>query len=449
MTIKTFRYFIFLFGIILAFSNCSGKKNSDKKNSEQKAENVLLYNIPPPKAISETERQKISAQCQLFYDTVLAPSAFNGGIIVAKGGNIIFEKYKGFVNMSNGDLITAFTPLHIASISKTFTAMAVLKLQEEGKLNINDTITRFFPSFNYPGVTVKTLLNHRSGLPNYLYFMEKAGWSTDSVISNNDVLTWLINKKSEIKDISTADTKFTYCNTNFALLALIIEKVSGLSYPDFMKKNIFDPIGLKNTFVHHSGDNKMRSKSFDWKGREIPDNFLDIVYGDKNIYSTPQDLLLWDRALTDTSFLSVKSLEAAYTPYSNERPGIKNYGLGWRMNIYDNGKKIIFHTGWWHGNNAIFIRLLDADAMIIVISNRYARSVFSAKYLVNIFGHYFDAESVDPENVVPETLPEIFPVPTREEMKNLKRGLKTAADSFKISAGIRDSMPKIKKAKRH
>lgn len=449
MTIKTFRYFIFSFGIILAFSNCSGKKNSDKKNSEQKAENVLLYNIPPPKAISETERQKISAQCQLFYDTVLAPSAFNGGIIVAKGGNIIFEKYKGFVNMSNGDLITAFTPLHIASISKTFTAMAVLKLQEEGKLNINDTITRFFPSFNYPGVTVKTLLNHRSGLPNYLYFMEKAGWSTDSVISNNDVLTWLINKKSEIKDISTADTKFTYCNTNFALLALIIEKVSGLSYPDFMKKNIFDPIGLKNTFVHHSGDNKMRSKSFDWKGREIPDNFLDIVYGDKNIYSTPQDLLLWDRALTDTSFLSVKSLEAAYTPYSNERPGIKNYGLGWRMNIYDNGKKIIFHTGWWHGNNAIFIRLLDADATIIVISNRYARSVFSAKYLVNIFGHYFDAESVDPENVVPETLPEIFPVPTREEMKNLKRGLKTAADSVNTSAVKKETLTKIKRVRRH
>lgn len=432
MTIKTFRYFIFSFGIVLAFSNCSGNKKSEKKNSEQKAENVLLYNIPPPKAISETERQKISAQCQLFYDTVLAPSAFNGGIIVAKGGNIIFEKYKGFVNMSGGDLITAFTPLHIASISKTFTAMAVLKLQEEGKLNINDTITRFFPSFNYPGVTVKTLLNHRSGLPNYLYFMEKAGWSTDSVISNNDVLTWLINKKSEIKDITPADTKFTYCNTNFALLALIIEKVSGLSYPDFMKKNIFDPIGLKNTFVHHSGDNNVRSKSFDWKGREIPDNFLDNVYGDKNIYSTPQDLLLWNRALTDTSFLSVKSLDAAYTPYSNERPGIKNYGLGWRMNIYDNGKKIIFHTGWWHGNNAIFIRLLDADATIIVISNRYARSVFSAKYLVNIFGHYFDAESVDPETVVPETLPEIFPAPTNADMKELKKELKTAADSMNI-----------------
>ena len=441
MTINTFRYFIWAFGIMLAFSNCSGNKDEKNKNAAQKTENALSYNIPPPKELSETERNKINAQCQLFYDTVLAPSAFNGGIIVAKGGNIVFEKYKGYVNITSGDLITAFTPLHIASISKTFTAMAILKLQEEGKLNINDTLTRYFPAFNYPGVTIKTLLNHRSGLPNYLYFMEKAGWSPDSVISNNDVLAWLISKKSEIKDVTTADKKFTYCNTNFALLALIIEKVSGLSYPDFMKKNIFDPIGLKNTFVHHSGDNNIRSKSFDWRGSEIPDNFLDNVYGDKNIYSTPQDLLQWDRALTDTSFLSAKSLEAAYTPYSNERPGIKNYGLGWRMNLYDNGKKMIFHTGWWHGNNAIFIRLLDEDATIIVISNRYARSVFSAKYLVNIFGHYFDADSVDPETIIPEAIPESFPPLTKEEAKDskrMKKELSVAADTVK---------PKVRKSK--
>jgi len=229
--------------------------------------------------------------------------------------------------------------------------------------------------------------------------MEKVGWPTDSVIQNKDVLKWLIERKGFIKDIGTADQRFNYCNTNYAMLALVIEKVTGKPYPAFMKETIFDPIGMKNTFIHFLGDTKIRSKSFDWKGREIPDNNLDAVYGDKNMYSTVADLLLWDRVLKDTAFISQKMQDAAYTPYSNERPGIKNYGLGWRMNIYGDNKKIIFHTGWWHGNNAIFIRLLKEDATIILISNRYARAVYKAKNLANIFANYFDAVEEEAETV--------------------------------------------------
>ena len=186
-----------------------------------------------------------------------------------------------------------------------------------------------------------------------------------------------------------------------SLVALIIEKVTGKPYPVFMKETIFDPMGMKNTFIHFVGDTQIRSKSFDWKGREIPDNNLDAVYGDKNMYSTVGDLLLWDRVLKDTIFLPRATLETAYTPYSNERAGIKNYGLGWRMNIYGEEKKIIFHTGWWHGNNAIFMRLLKEDATIILIGNRYARSVYKAKNLANIFGHYFDVAEEETENIAP------------------------------------------------
>ena len=311
-------------------TSCSSKKN-DPKNVKEQNKNQT-YIIPPPSVLAVEERQRIQVKSEIFFASMLDGSGFNGGMIVAKGGNIVFEKYKGFINIDGKDSINASTSLHIASVSKTFTAMAVLKLQEQGKLNIDDSVTKYFPNFNYEGVTIKTLLNHRSGLPNYLYFMEKVGWITDSIIQNKDVLKWLIERKGFIKDIGKAETRFTYCNTNYALLALIIEKVSGETYPHFMQENIFDPLGMKNTFVHFKGDNKIRSKSFDWRGREIPDNFLDDVYGDKNIYSTPRDLLIWDRALSDTVFLTAKSLELAYTPYSNEKPGIKNYGLGWRMN---------------------------------------------------------------------------------------------------------------------
>ena len=405
-----------LLGSLLFFLCCScSQKNKDKispKNQEKQ-----LYNIPVPAKITTEERNNLQAQSETFYDSLLDGSGFNGGMIVAKGGNIVFEKYKGFINIDGKDSINASTSLHIASVSKTFTAMAVLKLQEQGKLNIDDPVTKYFPNFNYEGVTIKTLLNHRSGLPNYLYFMEKVGWITDSIIQNKDVLNWLIERKGFIKDIGKAETRFTYCNTNYALLALIIEKVSGKTYPHFMQENIFDPLGMKNTFVHFKGDNKIRSKSFDWRGREIPDNFLDDVYGDKNIYSTPRDLLIWDRALSDTVFLTAKSLELAYTPYSNERPGIKNYGLGWRMNIYDDGKKIIFHNGWWHGNNAAFIRVLKDDATIILISNRYASAVYKAKNLVNIFDRYFETDTEDIENAVPATTPEVLPANKKAKRK--------------------------------
>ena len=405
----------FCASILFLSTGCSSKK-TDPKNVKEQNKNQT-YVIPPASVLAVEERQRIRLQSEIFFDSMLDGSGFNGGMIVAKGGNIVFEKYKGFINIDGKDSINASTSLHIASVSKTFTAMAVLKLQEQGKLNIDDPVTKYFPNFNYDGVTIKTLLNHRSGLPNYLYFMEKVGWITDSIIQNKDVLNWLIERKGFIKDIGKAETRFTYCNTNYALLALIIEKVSGKTYPHFMQENIFDPLGMKNTFVHFKGDNKIRSKSFDWKGREIPDNFLDDVYGDKNIYSTPRDLLIWDRALSDTVFLTAKSLELAYTPYSNERPGIKNYGLGWRMNIYDDGKKIIFHNGWWHGNNAAFIRVLKDDATIILISNRYASAVYKAKNLVNIFDRYFETDTEDIENTVPATTPEVLPATKKAKRK--------------------------------
>ena len=410
---------LFSVSICLLCATCSQKK-TDTINEEQQTKKQL-YTLPLPSKISKAEQENIRYQSQLFYDSLLETSGFNGGMIVAKGGNIVFEKYKGFVNIDGQDLLNASTPLHIASVTKTFTAMAILKLQELGKLNIDDPVTNFYPEFNYPGVTLKTLMNHRSGLPNYLYFMEDAGWNKDSVIHNLDVLQWLISKKEVIKNIASPNTRFTYCNTNYAILALVIEKVSGMSYAAFMKKNIFDPLSMKNTFVHFGGDQVVRSKTFDWRGREIPDNFLDDVYGDKNIYSTPRDLLIWDRALTDTQFLKKSSFDLAYTPYSNERLGIKNYGLGWRMNVYDDGKKIIFHNGWWHGNNAAFIRVLKDDATIILISNRYASAVYKAKNLVNIFDRYFDTDTDEGENAVPATIPENSPIEKKNKSKSQKK----------------------------
>jgi CubicO group peptidase (beta-lactamase class C family) len=406
---RRFTAFITSLGILTAFLVSCSNNDTKKSNNEKQEELIKKYDIPDEEKLSANDRANFKTQCQRFYDTVLSMSGFNGGIIVAKHGHVVFEKYKGSVDLDHQDSINKNTPLHIASVSKTFTAMAILKLQEQGKLNVNDTLTKYFPNFNYPGVTIKCLLTHRSGLPNYLYFMDEMKWNKDSlVVQNKDVLNYITKYKSKAGDIAPANTKFTYNNTNYVLLALLIEKITGQKYQVYMRRNIFLPLGMTHTFVHCKGDTMRRSKSFDWKGREILDNHLDETYGDKNIYTTPRDLLKWDRALTHNVFLSKETQAAAYTPYSNEKPGIKNYGFGWRMNIYGEDKKIIFHTGWWHGNNATFIRLLKEDATIIVISNRFARSVYGAKLLVNVFGNYFDPVGEDTENIIPSTIPETF-----------------------------------------
>ena len=191
-----------------------------------------------------------------------------------------------------------------------------------------------------------------------------------------------------LKDVGTPNRRFAYCNTNYALLALLIEKLSGMKYAQFMEQTFFKPLQMQNTFVFDTSMLKTVNPSYDWKGELIPYNFLDAVYGDKNIYSTPHDLLIWDKALLCCKIFTDSTLTEAYQPYSNEKPGIKNYGLGWRMNVYPNGKKMIYHNGWWHGNNAALIRLIEDSATIIVVGNKFNRNIYHAREMTPIFGDY-------------------------------------------------------------
>lgn len=373
-------------------------KNGNKHNNDSLTENAAgIIKLPEPVKISQAELTRINSQARAWYDTVLENSGFNGAMLVAKQGNIVFEQYRGVVKLGSTDSITPQTVFHIASVSKTITAMATLKLWEEGKLGLDDLYSKYFPSFNYTGITIRNLLSHRSGLPNYLYFMEKL-WPNRKVhIRNQDVFDYLVTYKDKMENVGTPNTRFTYCNTNYALLALLVEKITKEDFPDFIKKTFFVPLQMNNSFVYKPTDSTGLPPNYDWRSREIPLMFLDDVYGDKNVYTTVRDLYKWDRGLTPGLIFKKETLDEAFKPYSNERPGIKNYGLGWRMDIFPNGKKMIFHNGWWHGNNAAFIRLLDEDATIILVNSRYTSATYKAKNLINIFGNYFD-KSVEDDN---------------------------------------------------
>ena len=396
-----------VFFCILSFFVFSCNSGSDAKARIPVKDSIAIIHLPTPGFISPVELSRINNACEQWYDTILKPGNFNGSVLVAKKGTIVFEKYNGTGHLCSTDTITANTPTHIASVSKTFTAMAVLKLVQDGKLGLDDEFSKYFPAFNYPGITIRNLLSHRSGLPNYLYFMDELGWDKTVYIKNQDVFDYLVNRKAELKDITSPDTHFTYCNTNYALLALLIERIAGIPYPQFIRQTFFIPLQMTNSFVFTPADSARVNPSYDWRGTLIPMNALDQVYGDKNIYTTPRDLLKWDRALATNILFKPEIFEQAYAPYSNERPGIRNYGLGWRMNIYPDGKKLIYHNGWWHGNNASFIRLIHEDATIIVMGNRFTRGIYKARYLTGIFDPTLvteteeETESTKPTDSIP------------------------------------------------
>jgi CubicO group peptidase (beta-lactamase class C family) len=390
-----------LYCALLATVSCNGTAKQDKKNADSS-----IIQLPGSSAISDAELAMYKTRCARWFDSVLKNRGFVGGIIVAKKGNIVFEEYCGTAHPGEADSVNANTSFHIASVSKTFTAMAVLKFWQDGKLGLDDEFSKYFPAFNYPGVTVRSLLNHRSGLPNYVYFMETLGWDKKKYIQNQDVFDYLVNRKGEIKNIAAPNTHFTYCNTNYALLALLLEKITATKFPALMQQTFFIPLQMKNTFVF---DTSLVSKvipSYDWRGTAVQFNFLDAVYGDKNVYTTVRDLFIWDKALSSGKIFNQKTLDEAFTPYSNEKPGIRNYGLGWRMNVYPNGKKMIYHNGWWHGNNASFIRLVQDSASIIVVSNKFHRGVYHAKDLAGLFGEYGNVDDdesyVSPTRIISE-----------------------------------------------
>jgi len=354
-----------------------GCNSASKKNNTASAATIYNPQQPAlPAGLAKEYNRKISN----FYDSSLKHSGFNGAMLVAKNGQILFEKYNGLIRLRGKDSITASTPFHIASTSKTFTAMAVLKLAEDGKLNINDSLQKFFPDFPYTGITVKMLLNQRSGLPNYGYYLEKIKWDKSKNVTNKDVLQTLITYKPELAN--AINRRFNYSNTNFALLALIIEAASGKSYADYLQTTFFTPLQMTNTKVYNHADSATVTPSYMWNGVQEAFTFLDLTYGDKNIYSTVRDLLTWDQALYGHKLFKQATLDSAFQPYSFERPGIHNYGFGWRMYTLPHDKKIVYHNGWWHGNNATFYRVLPDSLTIIILGNKFNRNIYRIKPLI-------------------------------------------------------------------
>ncbi len=375
---------------ILVLSSCGKDKKTDTVNTPT-VEDTLpkMKPLGPEKKISQAYKNSVAGRINHFYNKNWPNNTMNGSFLVARNGQIIFERYNGFANKNEGTKITPETPVQIASVSKVLTATAVLKLVNAGKIDLDQKVNTILKTFPYEDCTIRMLLSHRTGMRNYAYFTDhdKSVWDRHNQLTNKDILEILATKDIGLE--SKTGTRFSYCNTNYAMLALIIEKITGLSYKEAMSEMIFKPLGMTHTYVFD--DDKDRKKivpSYKGNGVEIGFDYLDNVYGDKNVFSTARDLLKFDRARQSPDFLKPELLKQVYTGYSNERKGTKNYGLGIRMINWETGQNYYFHNGWWHGNTSSYITLMKENVTIIALSNKMTRNTYAVRKLAPIFGDY-------------------------------------------------------------
>lgn len=298
----------------------------------------------------------------------------NGSVLVAVEDKILYEEYLGYSDPVRKIHIQPHSSFQIASVSKIFTAVAVLMLKDKGLIRLDDSVQTYLPGFPYHGITIRHLLSHQSGLPNYIYtLLPKLKQHTKP----NNAVWYEQFIGSGLKPLFTPGSKFHYCNTNYALLAFIVEKISGKTFSEFLSGEIFIPLGMHHTFTFpESFDKKFTCRAFTKKGRpEITDE-NDFILGDKGIFSTPRDLFKFAYALHSGRILSDDSYREATSVQAKEAEH-KDYGLGFRLrNATDSLNKDIYHNGWWHGYRSAFHYIPAEGLLIIMMSNRLDKHVY-------------------------------------------------------------------------
>ena len=391
MTFKITLYTTQLLAILLLTVSCS----KQEKNEDAVIIKMNKNGIPVMQPLHQELPKLTSAYINdkkygvsRYFEKTWSEKNDNVAFLVAKNGQIIYENYLGYANKRTGEMISKDMPLHIASVTKVLTATAILMLVDAKKITLDKKVNTIIENFPYPEVTIQTLLNHRSGMRNYAYFtFEKGNWDKKQTLTNEDIVNVMVEKEISLE--RPTDSGFGYCNTNYAMLALVIEKVTGLKYPEAMKEMIFAPLGMTETFVFDiTKDREIIAPSYKGNNMEIGIDYLDGIYGDKNIYSTPRDLLKFDKARYAPFFLNPDLIKKIYTGYSHESKGIRNYGLGVRMTEFEKSEPFYYHNGWWHGNTSCFINLRKEKVTIIVLSNKFSRKTYQAKRLATLFGDY-------------------------------------------------------------
>ncbi len=359
---------------------------------------ILIVLSAPRYSQAQTQHSESSNEkgIDAIFSGVTSRDAPGLAVLVRQNGKTVFERGYGVRDLRTKATIDAHTNFRLASFTKQFTAMAIMLLVHDGKLRYDETLTEIFPDFPEYGksITVRNLLNHVSGLPNYEDLMEQAEkssgpiWSQEKQIQDAEALELL---KKERNGKFAPGTSWSYSNSGYVVLGLIVANVSGRPYGEFLRERIFAPLKMNHTIVYQKGKNEVTNRAFGQSKendgfKETDQSSTSATLGDGGIYSNLEDLAKWDDALRNHALLSEKEMQPALTPAKlndgsephwpiepngdNLHPGKPvSYGFGWFLDPYI-GHPRMWHMGSTMGFRSLIERLLDENLTIIILANR-------------------------------------------------------------------------------
>lgn len=302
----------------------------------------------------------------------------NGTLLIAQNDEILVKRANGYKSLTQSptdstNFIVDTTRFELASVSKQFTATAILKLVSENKMALSDLLTRYFPQLPYYNITIHHLLTHTSGLPEYFDFKE-SWFDTSHLVSNQDIIN-LLEKEKPIINFNPGEN-FEYINTNYILLTAIVEQVSGVPFEEYVQKNIFLPAGMsRSCVVTQIADTREKlgcALGHYKQGIPQPLKYLDGTFGDKGLYSTAEDLFRWKKAFFSNQIIPEKYVKMATTPenkLNNGRFPEELYGYGFRIEESPEYGTLIYHGGLWHGYHHVFLYYPEKDIYMVFLSN--------------------------------------------------------------------------------
>lgn len=354
--------------LISVFSNTSTKENVQFLEEVPK----LIKPVDTIPGFPEEKIKIITHKIDSLLERANKRYDFHGSVLIAKNGKKLYSKIIGLADFSERTRINDHSAFQLASMSKQFTATAIMMLYEKGLIHLDDTIIKYFPALPYDKITIRQLLNHTSGLPKYFWIVEHK-WDKEIPPTNMEVIDLMAREK--ISPFFRPGAIFDYSNTNYMLLAAVVEKVSGQRFEDFVESNIFKPLKMKDSFVYSFAYDSIRPNQLAgyrlYRRRyhiEIPGTVNDAVVGDKNVYSTSEDLLKWMNGLNSYKLIQKETLEKMYTK-GETRYGRKiSYGFGFRIN--DRKSELeIYHDGKWNGFRNSIRQYPDNKLLIIFLEH--------------------------------------------------------------------------------
>lgn len=291
-----------------------------------------------------------------------------------KNGKCIYKKSHGFANLENKIEINSGSTFYLASLSKSFTAAGIMLLHEKGKLDLCDKVRRYFTDLpDYcEDIKIINLVNHTSGLKDYFNSYLKKNQNVNC-ITNNDVYNLILEETS--LNFYVGD-KFEYSNTGYVLLSMLIEKVSGQSFSDFLKDNFFVPLGMKNTYVFTEDKPIIPNRAYGYKEidhKYLCDDYYVLTTGDGGIYSCIDDLLLWVQAFDNESIFTKETIEKIFSTEKLNDGTSCIYGFGW-FTLGKDTKKVVFHSGQLGGFTNVMIKSPEDNFSIIILTNYFRNS---------------------------------------------------------------------------